>query len=151
MKICVLNGKKKHAGESSPPTMVDAEAEASIEALEGFCGSDELSFDAVRVKVRSILRRWPDFTLPTGSSLLHWVCGNENVTLEIAECILEAFPAAANSIAEATYRYDDNPIHLACLNENCSGSVIDLLVKKCPDSLQSYALGRLSLHSYLTR
>ena len=78
--------------------------EALVKQLEDyFCGSDELSIDALRYQVRLIP---PNATAVQNSSFLHEACRNENVTLPIIECLLDAFPGAA-SVGSTLFRNVD--------------------------------------------
>ena len=72
-----------------------------------------------------------------GSSFLHIVCSDKNVTLEIVEYLLELYPQAINTfVAEETdeiigdYIESAYPLHLACYNNDCPNEVIDLLLRK---------------------
>jgi len=67
--------------------------EALVKQLEDFCGSDELSIDALRYQVGLIP---PNATAVQNSSFLHEACRNEKVTLPIIEFLLDAFPGAAS-------------------------------------------------------
>jgi len=99
-----------------------------IKELEDFCASDDLSIDELR-KILSL-----PYDLE-GSSCIHRVCMNKNVTLEIVECLLDLYPQALYSnmnmkIDEQTVTTSAYPLHLACCNKDCPNEVIKLLLKK---------------------
>jgi hypothetical protein len=101
-----------------------------VKQLEDFCDSDDLSIDALRYQVGLIP---PNATAVQNSSFLHKACLNENVTLPIIECLLDAL----------IYHYDSAheqwatsyPLHLACCNGRCPNSIIKMLVEKYPLAL----------------
>ena len=77
--------------------------------------------------------------------LLHKVCRNKNVTLEIVQLLLKDNPAAANTPTGefAWEEYEDStayPIHLACRNKHCPSSVIKLLVELNPNHLRHFCV-----------
>ena len=143
--------------------------EALVKQFEDFCGSDELSIDALRYQVGLIP---PNATAVQNSSFLHEACLNEKVTLPIIECLLDAFPGAA-SIGSTLYGNVDNaigqwetsyPLHLACGNSRCPNSIIRMLVEKYPMALRHQFMVKnviievyinsspgLPLHYYFTR
>jgi len=99
-----------------------------IKELEDFCASDDLSIDELR-KILDL-----PYVLE-GSSCIHRVCMNKNVTLEIVECLLDLYPQALYSnmnmmIDEQTVTTSAYPLHLACCNKDCPNEVIELLLKK---------------------
>ena len=96
--------------------------EALVKQLEDyFSGSDELSIDALRYQVGLIP---PNATAVQNSSFFHEAFRNENVTLPIIECLLDAFPGAS-SVGSTLFRNVNNanelwaisyPLHVACCN-----------------------------------
>ena len=61
-----------------------------IKELEDFCGSDDLSVDELRRMTKG------SYDLE-GSSCIHRVCMNKNVTLEIVEYLIDLYPSAMHS------------------------------------------------------
>jgi len=131
-----------------------------VKDLEDCCGSDSLSLNALQIKIQFI----PSNSVKD-SSFLHQACSNKNVTLEIIEFLLDAYPAAANmhglvpNESGFTWAY---PLHVACCNDCCPSSVIKLLFKKNPAPIRCpIAVSRgifneegsayLPLHCYLRR
>jgi hypothetical protein len=103
-------------------------AESLVKDLEDFCGSDDLSIDALREKVDLI----PSDADIWSSSFLHKVCLNNKVTLPIIKCLLDSFPEAANigtevfcDVQHANESWATSyPLHLACCNTRCHVSII---------------------------
>ena len=133
------------------------------ERLEDLCDSDELSIDALRYQVGLIP---PNATAVQNSSFLHGACRNENVTLPIIDCLLDAFPGAAS--IGATFFCDNAngqwatsyPLHLACCNSRCPNSIIRMLVEKYPLAFRHLCMVEdgymnsfpgLPLHYYFSR
>lgn len=119
----------------------------------------------------------------TNWNFIHEVCGNKLVTLEIVQHLLEVFPDAASKFCTNRLRIirdyiadpDDAsekqgcayPLHIACFNNDCPSSVIELLVGKNAEALRhrcNFGLpspddpsetawydGGLPLHCYLSR
>ena len=112
-----------------------------MKQLEDFCGSDELSIDALRYQVGLIP---PNATAVQNSSFLHGACNNENVTLPIIECLLDAFPGAASIGSTSFCHYESAneqwatsyPLHLACRNSRCPNSIIRMVLEKYPLALR---------------
>ena len=75
--------------------------------------------------------------------LLHKVCRNKNVTLDIVQLLLKVNPAAVNTpTAEFSWDFIEDstayPLHLACCNEQCHSSVVQLLVGFNPNALRHF-------------
>lgn len=138
--------------------------------FENFCQSDDLSIDELRRMTEDMPIDYL-FSLE-GRPFLNRVCMNKNVTLEIVEHLLN-LPQAINTCIEyGNDALDDplpNPLHLACLNEDCPKEVIQLLIRKGHQHLRKMCLmyftnkwnntdidcdgppGGLPIHYYLTR
>jgi len=91
---------------------------------------------------------------------------NKKVTLEIIQCLLDINPNSAvvrfNCINNNAF-----PLHLACCNESCPDSIIELLIEENPEALgrfchtkwiwpddydtTTHSTGFLPLHYYLAR
>lgn len=75
--------------------------------------------------------------------LLHKVCRNKNVTLDIVELLLKVRLAAAYT-ATTVFSWDHindstaYPLHLACCNEHCPSSVIQQLLEFYPDAIKHF-------------
>mmetsp|Transcript_30711 Transcript_30711/g.64993 ORF Transcript_30711/g.64993 Transcript_30711/m.64993 type:complete len:594 (+) Transcript_30711:80-1861(+) len=84
------------------------------------------------------------------SNFLHRACSNKKVTLDAVKCLLETFPEAARVTMDSVY-----PIHMACCNESCPSSIIELLVKEKPCLVEQVfrcvSFKGLPLHCYLSR
>ena len=111
-----------------------------------------------------------DESMLNDPSFLHRACLERTVALSRIERLLEARPDAASSLSDAYCPKGETrayPLHLACYNEGCPSSVIELLVRKNPEALghlcivevgvrgdevygDEYAEG-LPLHYYLSR
>ena len=135
--------------------------------LEELCASKNLSLDALRG-----LKICEQIPCPhegiKKSSFFHDACANAKVTLEVVEFLLALYPAAANfCIGEYSDRWEYGPLeadakgayplHLACFNSSCPGSVVELLVKQNPSALRHLCQWEydeavnLPLHCFLAR
>ena len=139
--------------------------------FENFCQSksDDLSIDKLRRMTEDITIDYLEEDRP----FLNRVCMNKNVTLEMVEHLLELYPQAINTCIEyGNDGFEDplpNPLHLACLNEDCPKEVILLLLRKKQQHLRKMCLmyctnkwnntdidcdgppGGTPIHYYLTR
>ena len=100
--------------------------------LEAICTSDELSLKALIGVIELI----PPHAVRE-SSFLHHACANRKVSLDIVKCLLDKFPEAAH-IRTDVFSYGKTtayPIHLACDNEFCPRSVVELLAMRFPQAL----------------
>ena len=100
-----------------------------IKELEEFCGSDDLSVDELRRMTKG------SYDLE-GSSCIHRVCLNKNVTLEIVKYLLDLYPSAMHSLMDIPDRhiFSAYPLHMACCNKKCPNEVIQLLLDKIEGS-----------------
>ncbi len=126
------------------------------EELCGFCINEEISVDILRERIEAT----PQNVLARSPPVVHWVCLNEKVTLEVVEYLLHVFPRAASFATELpalnggiTY-----PLHIACNNIYCPSSVIRLLWTKYRPALEEVCVvdkdgpdHGLPLHFYLAR
>ena len=101
-----------------------------LQELEEVCKSDELTLDKLREKIEG----FPPPLCP--KPYLPLLCENKNVTLEIVEYMLNTFPGVAGTKKYCPYSGETLfPLHLACRNENCPSTAVQLLVKSCPEAL----------------
>ena len=99
-----------------------------VNLFENFCSSSDLCLEEIMEWTED--NKYRIDTLQ-GSSFLHRVCMNTNVTLEIVECLLEFHPQSVfTSIDIPNVIYSAYPLHLACCNKECPDEVIQLLLKK---------------------
>lgn len=111
-----------------------------IEVVERLCSSDQLALTPLKEKIKIISTLSSPFTYPMLSSrMLLNACSNKNITIEIVECILDVcrvnrsfFSSESNTRLTA--------IHMACTNNDCPTSVIELLIKKDPSAPEHWAV-----------
>ena len=73
----------------------------------------------------------------------HEACRNRKITEGMIRCLIEYFPAAANSVGDGRLL----PLHFACQNSNVSLGIIRLLIDAAPDSVRrANDNGQLPLH-----
>ena len=111
-----------------------------VKDLEDCCGSDSISLNALQEKIRFI----PSNAVQK-SSFLHQACSNKNITMEIIECLLDVYPAAANNCTDVVIPNKSDPtraypLDLVCCDDYCPSSVIDLLLKKNPSARRQVCL-----------
>ncbi|KAL7546846.1 hypothetical protein ACHAWF_010172 [Thalassiosira exigua] len=131
--------------------------------LVEYCASDSLSHRGLKWRTRS-LRPFPD--LPENADIrrllldgLHFACSNECVTERIIRRLLNLCPGGAGILHHReNFDYETFPLHRACFNNHCPGSVIRLLVKRYPFALKSACdvkgsnlMAGLPIHFYLSR
>jgi len=130
-----------------------------IKELEDFCASDDLSIDKLSSMTKLISLNSCNLE---GSSFLHKVCMNKNVTLEIVQHLLDLYPSAVQYLLELPdfIKSAAYPLHLACCNKDCPNEVIELLIEKSDDTLYTHICywesntnryGGTPLHFYLSR
>jgi len=160
-----------------------------LDALENFCESADLSSLVCLQKLMKKLSdaAAADIEIIDGtksddygelveyeySPFFHKACMNEDVNLEVIQCMIDEWPWIAEENTDATRcpdgRTEAFPIHIACVNEHCPGSVIELLLKHGPikalgvssivnegvlselDEHQDDYIEGLPLHYYLAR
>jgi len=116
------------------PKRDDLVGERWIVQFEISCYEDDLSIGEMRRMTKDVAE--DDLKGLKGSSFLHQVCRNKNVTLEIVQYLLDFYPEAINTnidgeeILGIDYVESAYPLHLACYNEDCPNEVIDLLLRK---------------------
>ncbi len=102
--------------------------------------------DGIEV-VKFLLDCNPDALSSTGETPLHVACGNENVTLNMVQLLIDAFPDSL--------RHEDDkglmPLHTLCNNKNLDDEVavdiLKLLLERCPESVRHAARnGNLPIH-----
>ena len=98
--------------------------------LYDFCDSDSLTEEGIR---EIIERHGVNRFHAVNYGFFVAACRNERVTVEIIQCLLEYFPAAAT----ATNREGLSPLHFACNNSHhVSIDIIELLVDSAPASIR---------------
>ena len=127
-------------------------SDVHLRELIDVCKSDTLSLDLLKDKVNliglSTIREKCDECAYL-YTFFHLACMNKNITLDIINYLLNMFPEASTFQAtESTY-----PLHLACYNQYCPGSVIERLVKSNPEicNLKGGQANELPLHYYSSR
>ena len=113
------------------------------EQLDDLCTSSELSLTALQ----EILNRLDkndigNYTFDRiEGSCLHKACMNNEdvVTVDIIQLLLETFPTAGGWQMQTSVQTSEEmiyPLHIACCNSSLSSSVIELLVKNAPETLE---------------
>ena len=122
----------------------DGGAVSRVQVLEEYCSDyGRLTLDGLQERIAGIP---PDAV--RGSDFLHDVCIDEKVTLEMIECLLDAFPDAARSIDSTAW----SPLHYACANKSMDPEIVRLLLERWPESVdhQDNETGDLPLHNLCT-
>ena len=107
-----------------------------IRHFEISCFEDDFSIEEMRRMTLGVSQ--DDMKDLKGSSFLHQVCANKEVTLEIVKHLLDFYPQAINTcfngddIIFIHYVESAYPLHLACYNNDCPNEVIDLLLRNIP-------------------
>ena len=137
--------REKEEEERSP--IHAASAAAKVKALEKYCESNELSLDGLHGKIDAVLLNEQGSMAAQRSWFFHNACWNERVTFEIIEALIEAFPRQVFVVLDASDFTEEvditsqcYPLHLACLNEGCPSSIVELLVKKNPGALSQMCI-----------
>lgn len=123
----------------------------SIENLERYCSSNDLSFDGIKCALGYFV---PRDRLHT-SNFLHRVCFNPNVTLEMVEYLVNLIPDMVGMKHDIKERGIEAayPLCIVCMNEHCPNSVVKFLMESSIDDImicREYYWG-LPLHHYLSR
>ena len=122
-----------------------------IKQFEKFCSSDDLSLDGILQRITDGRSNGVSLAISLcDSSLLHRVCMNENVTLEIVEYLVDLYPrtihrCAIHSCLDIPDEYIESayPLHLACYNKECPNEVIQLLLRKDQERYQLHNMCRM--------
>ena len=144
------------------------------------CESEDLSLESLQKRINLLTPTAINLIRHSGidmwkyeNSFFHHVCMNKNVTIEIIECCIDAFPVVYGATTDvycpgyssSESRNKAYPLHLACCNENFPNVAIALLLNKFPKALShmslidegvtsgqedEYVYG-LPLHYYLSR
>eukprot|EP00984_Skeletonema_dohrnii_P035851 scaffold36127_cov167-Skeletonema_dohrnii-CCMP3373.AAC.1 len=81
-----------------------------------------------------------------GQTPLHFVCDNENVTLNIIQLLIDAAPDSVRSADED----GDTPLHNLCrndeLDESAALAILKLLIEKHPETNRANNEGLLPIH-----
>lgn len=111
-----------------------------IKDVERLCSSDQLALAPLKEKIKIISTLSSPYSSPMlHSRMLFNACGNKNITVEIMECILEVCDVNRsyfNSELNTTLK----PICMACTNNDCPTSVIELLIEKGRSALDHLSL-----------
>ena len=150
-----------------------------MEELQEWYWSDDLSLTSLQEKISKLSISADDFTQETYNKypLLHYVCINEKVTLEMVEYIIDKFPSMVSLKTDA-FDFDgesdeweeEEPyvkttsyaLHCACYNQCCPSAVIKLLLEEfrsaakwlslVEDGINTYyCVKGLPFHYYLSR
>ena len=123
-----------------------------LDALENFCESADLSS---LVSLQKLMKKLSDaaaadIEIIQGtktdeyeqlveyeySPFFHKACMNEDVNPEVIQCMIDEWPWIAEENTDSLCpdgRTESFAIHMACSNEHCPGSVIELLLKHGSD------------------
>ena len=97
-----------------------------VKELGKYCDGDDLSLEGLKEKIAGIP---PDVVLGvvlvSDVHFIHRACENERVTLEIVDCLLDAFPAIPSTDGDGW-----TPLHCACRNENMDPGIVRLLLER---------------------
>ena len=110
--------------------------EQLMDELVGICYSEDLSIESLQAKIKLFPSHHTGAYVHHYSSqpFLHAACMNKNVTLEIIEYILDAFPLIENLRADSIFCPEGTTtsyaLHCACDNNHCPNEVIKLLIEK---------------------
>jgi len=121
--------------------LVQLDNNPRIKELNNLCSSDNLSLSALQEKLNRLDENDINlvnscYNTPGSASCFHRVCMNKNITLDIIQCLLNAFPKA---VEWPTYTIA-YPLHLCCYNIHCKSDVIELLVGLFPKPLDKLCL-----------
>ena len=123
----------------------------SIENLERYCSSDDLSFDGIKCALGYFVPR--DHLHK--SNLLHRVCLNPDVTLEMVEYLVNLIPDMVGMKRDIKERGIEGayPLYVGCTNEHCPNSVVKFLMESRIDDIMicPELYWGLPLHRYLSR
>ena len=120
--------------------------EQLMDELVEICESEDLSIESLQAKIKLL----PSQTLSSSYEhhyssrpFFHMACMNTNVTLEIIEYLLDAFPLVDN--LSTSYLCEEGTtksyaLHCACYNNHCPNEVVELLVKNNSVALNHFCL-----------
>ncbi|KAL9182169.1 hypothetical protein ACHAXT_012821 [Thalassiosira profunda] len=101
---------------------------------------DFIRLEELQEKIQGIPRHCPRLR---ESHFFNGACEHSGVTLEIVECLLDAFPDAARSMD----RKGRSPLHYACMNKNQDPGIVQLLLDRWPESVNRQDIdGNVPLH-----
>ena len=134
---------------ASSSTDVDG-LEQLMDELVVICESKDLSIESLKAKIKLLPSHHTASAYVhhkySSRPFFHAACMNKNITLEIIEYLLDAFPLVQN-LPTAYFCPDGETtsyaLHCACYNNNCPNEVIKLLVKNnsaSPASLNQFCL-----------
>jgi len=124
--------------------------------LNTLCESEDLSLSALQDKINfigaSTIEQACNEKCPYLYRFFHLACLNKCITTEIISYLITVFPKAAMAnIRVGEDNFLAYPLHRACYNENCSSSLIELLLKKYRGAIDFIAFRGAPLHIYLAR
>ncbi len=101
--------------------------------------------------IRCLLEHFPDaasYSCRKGSTPLHYICFNKNVTLGMVQLIIEACP---ESLGRADNPVGYMPLHTLCLNKSLDDTaavdILGLLLERCPEAVRhTETNGALPIH-----
>ena len=97
-----------------------------------YCGSEHLSLEGLREIITERYGFPPNIDNLYNYDFFRKACGNERVTEEIINFLLECFPDAAN------FDYDSSALHCACRNSNMTLNIIKILIDADPLSVELF-------------
>jgi len=59
------------------------------------------------------------------------LCDSKIISLDIIKCLLEYYPEGCSS-----RKFEEYPLHVACMNKNCPSDVIEFLMKQYPAAIR---------------
>ena len=117
--------------------------------LSDYCQSDDLCVDGLRIRIDQFVQIEDAIGLglltSTGRLLLHHVCMNERLTVDIVRLLIDNFPGSAGGPDEKEFQ--PIPLHVACWNRNTTVEIVRLLINAFPQSVRRQSLdGGMPLH-----
>ena len=115
-----------------------------MDELFVICESEDLSIEALQAKLELLPSQniLPSaYDLYASRPFFHKACMNTNVTLEIIEYLLDAFPLVESLPVDFFSPDGDTTsyaLHCACYNNKCPNEVIKLLVQKSSIALNHF-------------
>jgi len=103
-----------------------------LNELLDLCKSDSLSEEGLRELIERHQNQLKN-RLVGDYEFFFAACCNERVTDGMIRYLLEYFPAAASAADDK----GQSPLHVACLNENVTLNIVQLLIDAAPDSVRS--------------
>lgn len=130
--------------------------EIAFNELADFCQkSDTLTLSLLREKLEGglnndneLIRGNLSEEVDDDTTLLHYVCYNRHVTLDIVQYLVSLYPEAIEVVTDRKWL----PLHRACNNPACPDNVVEYLISLYPEALSvSWPHAGLPLHCLLSR